>query len=121
MSNKRLLAGGIVRDLCFTNQAVYEAYLSDLGYAQKPYVVMNRWDCDDGCVIVRILQQYNNCDLIELCGDLSEIYSDDRMALRRIDQYERFLVLMDQFRAEHPDLFACLRSASCNVEVPGNE
>ena len=121
MSNKRLLAGGIIRDLCFTNQAVYDAYLSDLGYSQKPYVVLNRWDCDDGCIIVRILQQYNNSNLIELCGDLSEIYSEHRMALRRIDQYERFLVLMDQFRAEHPDLFACLHSASCNLEVSSNE
>lgn len=118
MKSKTLLAGGIIRDLWFTNQAVYDAYLSDLGYSQKPYVVVNRWDCDDGYIIVRILQQYNNSNLIVLCGDLSEIYHESGLPLGDYHRYKRFI---DQFRAAYPDLFASLLSASCNEEVPGNE
>ena len=121
MSNKRLLAGGIIRDLWFANQAVYDAYLSDLGYAQKAYVVMNRWDCDDGYIIVRILQQYNNSNLIELCGDLSEIYNEGGLLLRDVEQYERFLAAVDKLRVENPDLWASLFSTSLREEVPGND
>lgn len=116
-SSKRLLAGGIVRDLWFANQADYDAYLGALSAALKPYVVLNRVNGDHGYIIVRILQQYINSNLIELSGDLSEIYHESGLPVRDIEKYMRF---MDLFRAAYPDLFACLRSAFCDEEVPGD-
>lgn len=110
MKSKILLAGGIVRDLWFSNRAEYDAYLGGLSSALKPYVVLNRLDFDSGYIIVRILQQYNNSNLIELCGDLSEIYHEGGFLLRD----------MDKFRAAYPDIFARLSFAS-SEEVPSNE
>lgn len=66
MRNKTLLAAGVVRDFLFRNQEVFDLYLYDLDHQKVVYKVLDSFVRDDGSIIVRILQQYNNSDLIQL-------------------------------------------------------
>lgn len=66
MRTKTLLAAGYVRDILFSSKDVFDLYLYDLDHRKAFYKVLDTFVRDDGCIIVRILQQYNNVDLIEL-------------------------------------------------------
>lgn len=63
---KTLLSAGIIRDYEFMSFDDYEIYLYQLDHRQVVYKVIETFERSDGTVIVRILQQYNNVDLIEL-------------------------------------------------------
>ena len=66
MRTKTLLAAGYVRDILFRSKDVFDLYLYDLDHRKAIYKVLDTFVRDDGSIIVRILQQYNNVDLIEL-------------------------------------------------------
>ena len=61
---KKLLAGGLVRDFLFGSEAEMLAYLAL--YAPGAYLLLDRLDCEEGCVIIRILTRYNDSPLIQL-------------------------------------------------------
>jgi len=63
---KTLLAAGVLRDFEFGNQEEFELYLYRLDHRQINYKVIETFERSDGTVLVRILQQYNSADLIEL-------------------------------------------------------
>lgn len=66
MRCKSLLAAGIVRDIEFRSSDVFDLYLYDLDHKNVVYKVLDTYVRPDGSMIVRILQQYNNLDLIQL-------------------------------------------------------
>ena len=66
MRNKTLLAAGYIRDIEFRNKVVYDLYICDLDHRKVAYVILDTFNRADGSFIVRILQQYNNVDLIQL-------------------------------------------------------
>lgn len=66
MRPKTLLAAGYVRDILFRSKDVFDLYLYVLDHRKTSYKVLDTFVRDDGSIIVRILQQYNNVDLIEL-------------------------------------------------------
>lgn len=66
MKAKTLLAAGIVRDIEFRSKDVFVLYLYDLDHRKVNYKVLDSYIREDGSMIVRILQQYNNVDLIQL-------------------------------------------------------
>ena len=66
MRNKTLLAAGVVRDIEFRSSDVFDLYLYDLDHKKVVYKVLDSYVRADGSMIVRILQQYNNADLIQL-------------------------------------------------------
>ena len=66
MRNKELLAAGIVRDILFRNKDAFDLYLYALDHDKKVYRILDTYVRNDGSVIVRILQQYNDSDLIQL-------------------------------------------------------
>ena len=63
---KRLLAAGYLRDIEFDSKASLDEYLEVLGFKCLDYRILDKYTRSDGTVIVRILQQYNSADLIEL-------------------------------------------------------
>ena len=63
---KTILAAGIVRDIEFSSHFVAEGYLDSLCSKYYDFKILDRYDRSDGTVILRILTQYNDCDLIEL-------------------------------------------------------
>ena len=63
---KTLLAAGVLRDFEFGNHEELELYLYRLDHRQFNYKVIETFERSDGTVLIRILQQYNNADLIEL-------------------------------------------------------
>ena len=66
MKEKELLAGGIVRDFRFRNEAAYREYLEKLSYNGQEYEVLQREPGKNGTVLARIVTQHNNADLIKL-------------------------------------------------------
>lgn len=70
MRTKELLAAGIVRDLQFISEYALEIYLYSLDYNKKLYKILDKFTRDDGSVIIRIVQQYNDSPLIELYDNL---------------------------------------------------
>lgn len=66
MKKKELLAGGIVRDFLFQDEAAYNEYLEELAYRGLEYKVLQREPSKNGTVLARIVTQYNNADLIRL-------------------------------------------------------
>lgn len=66
MRNKTLLGAGVVRDIEFRSSDVFDLYLYDLEHKKVVYKVLDSYVRDDGSMIVRVLQQYNNVDLIQL-------------------------------------------------------
>ena len=69
MRTKTLLAAGYVRDILFSCKDAFDLYLYDLDHRKASYKVLDTFVRDDSSIIVRILQQYNNVDLIELYED----------------------------------------------------
>ena len=63
---KTLLAAGIVRDYEFGSMSVLERHLYSLDHRKINYRILETFERPDGTVLVRILQQYNNSDLIQL-------------------------------------------------------
>lgn len=63
---KRLLAAGIVRDIEFPSQGALDLYVASLAGKWVEYKILDILNRPDGSVIIRILQQYNNADLIQL-------------------------------------------------------
>lgn len=61
-----LLAAGIVRDFEFLKMEHLEVYLYQLDHRKVNYKVIETFERSDGTVLVRIVQQYNNADLIQL-------------------------------------------------------
>ncbi|MBQ2858600.1 MAG: hypothetical protein IJA45_01765 [Oscillospiraceae bacterium] len=66
MRRKELLAAGYIRDVLFRNSDDCQVYIYDLDHGGVDYRILDSFNRDDGSVIIRILQQYNNCPLIEL-------------------------------------------------------
>lgn len=66
IKKKQLLAAGIVRDFRFGCNADLDLYLNCLVYRRINYVILETSTCYDGSVLVRIVQQYNDVDLIDL-------------------------------------------------------
>ena len=66
MKAKELLAAGYVRDILFRSKEVFDLYLYDLDHKKRVYKVLDTYTRDDGSIIVRILQQYNDTELIQL-------------------------------------------------------
>lgn len=63
---KEILAAGIVRDIRFDSSDRAEVYLYRLDHLGFTYQVLQTCNCDNGTVILRVLQRYNDCDLIQL-------------------------------------------------------
>lgn len=70
MKIKTVLAAGYVRDLLFCSQDALEIYLYKLDHGYSEYKILDRFDREDGSVIIRILQQYNSSPLIKLYDNL---------------------------------------------------
>ena len=66
MKRKELLAAGYVRDILFRNPNDAQFYIYDLDHRKVEYRILDSYTRDDGSVIIRILQQYNNSPLIQL-------------------------------------------------------
>ena len=66
MRCKTLLAAGVVRDIEFRSKDVFDLYLYELDDRKIVYKVLDTYVRDDGSMIVRVLQQYNSVDLIQL-------------------------------------------------------
>lgn len=60
---KELLAAGIVRDIRFANPKEAAKYQDAI---LGEYKVLDWHTCEDGTIIFRIVQQYNNSPLIQL-------------------------------------------------------
>ena len=45
---------------------MFDLYLYDLDHKKRVYKILDTYTRKDGSIIVRILQQYNNADLIQL-------------------------------------------------------
>lgn len=63
---KTLLSAGIVRDYEFMSMEDFEVHLYALDHRKVNYRILETYQRPDGTVLVRILQQYNNSDLIQL-------------------------------------------------------
>lgn len=63
---KRLLAAGYLRDIEFDNQDSLDLYLCSLDHKRLQYRILDKYVRSDDSIIIRILQQYNNADLIQL-------------------------------------------------------
>lgn len=66
MANKNLLAAGIVRDFRFTSKESFIAYCRGLSAKKHNYQVLESRLCQDGTVLARFVQQYNDNPIIEL-------------------------------------------------------
>lgn len=66
---KELLAAGYVRDILFLNMEECEIYLAGLRAKMLAYKILDSHTRDDGSMIIRILQQYNNAPMIQLYND----------------------------------------------------
>lgn len=64
--SKKLLAGGIVRDLEFDSKESLDLYVASLADKWQEYKILDVYTRADGTVIIRILGQYNNSPLIQL-------------------------------------------------------
>lgn len=63
---KRLLAAGIVRDLEFDSRDRLYLYLYELEHRSIQFQLLRTNTRPDGTLIVRIVQQYNQADLIKI-------------------------------------------------------
>ena len=66
MRSKEVLAVGLVQDLLFRNSDALELYLYELEHRRAWFIVLDKFTRDDGSVIIRVVKQYNSCDLIKL-------------------------------------------------------
>ena len=63
---KETLAAGYIRDILFRTGDDCQVYIYDLDHRHVDYKILETTARDDGSVIIRILQQYNNSPLIQL-------------------------------------------------------
>ena len=63
---KEILAAGILRDIRFDSADRADCYLFELDHRNITYRVLESERCPDGTVILRVLQRYNDCDLIKV-------------------------------------------------------
>lgn len=63
---KEILAAGIVLDIRFCSSDRADEYLYSLDHLGDTYKVLQSCRCDDGTVVLRVLQRFFDCDLIEL-------------------------------------------------------
>ena len=63
---KEILAAGILRDIRFDSADRADTYLYKLDHLKITYKVLESCRCEDGSVILRVLQRYNDCDLIKV-------------------------------------------------------
>lgn len=63
---KEILAAGILRDIRFDSAERADEYLYMLDRCKFTYQVLESCRCDDGTVILRVLQRHNGCDLIQV-------------------------------------------------------
>lgn len=63
---KEILAAGILRDIRFDSADRADEYLYRLDHLKITFQVLESCRCDDGTVILRVLQRYNDCDLIKV-------------------------------------------------------
>lgn len=73
MANKNLLAAGIVRDFRFNTVDAYRAYERGLIAKCVCYSVLETRLCQDGTVLARFVQQYNENPLIQLPQSYLEV------------------------------------------------
>lgn len=66
MKRRELLAAGYLRDFRFCCMDEFEVYLHELDHRKVCYCVIETCPRPDGTVLARILQQYNNADLIQI-------------------------------------------------------
>lgn len=66
MSKKQVLAAGIVRDIKFGSKEDMEIYLYEMKHKKQLYAVLENYERNDGSILARIVQQYNQSPLIEL-------------------------------------------------------
>lgn len=67
MSKKiQLLAAGIVRDLLFASKSDRDLYFARLDGRKIRYELLDTYEREDGSVIIRIVQQYNDSDMIRI-------------------------------------------------------
>ena len=69
VKKKELLAAGYVRDILFRNMDECEIYLAGLRTKMLAYKILDSHTREDGSVIIRILQQYNNAPMIQLYNE----------------------------------------------------
>ena len=69
MKQRQILAAGIVRDIRFANEHLYQRHLERLDALKVKYEILERWPCEDGTFLARIIQQYNSSPLIQLYED----------------------------------------------------
>lgn len=63
---KEILAAGVLRDIRFDCADRADEYLYKLDHLKVVYKVLDSCRCCDGTVILRVLQAYNEHDLIEI-------------------------------------------------------
>lgn len=63
---KELLAAGIVRDIRFASKSELDIYLYDLKRKYMQYKILEQVTEENGAVLARIVQSYNNTPLIQL-------------------------------------------------------
>ena len=64
--NKEILAAGYVRDILFRNSDQRDLYIYHLHHHKKQFKILEEYNREDGSVIIRVLEQYNNAPLIKL-------------------------------------------------------
>lgn len=69
MKRKLILAAGYVRDILFAQQSDFDFYIYALDRAKIQYEILDKLQRDDGSIIIRILQQYNQAPLIRLYNE----------------------------------------------------
>ena len=69
MKRKTILAAGYVRDILFSQQDDLDLYLYALDRSGVEYEILDKLQRDDGSIIIRILQQYNQAPLIRLYNE----------------------------------------------------
>lgn len=63
MKNKELLAGGLVRDLWFSDEDAFQRYMDQI---HTEYKILEKVTRPNGALIVRLLTAYNGSPLIQL-------------------------------------------------------
>lgn len=63
---KKVLSAGIVQSIMFPSMGDRNLYLKSLDGRKINYELVSTQELSDGSVIIRIVKQYNSCDLIKL-------------------------------------------------------
>ena len=66
MAKPSILAAGIVRDVLFATIDDLDRYIEKLEFNGVSYREVERYHHSTGMWILRVVTQYNNCELVEL-------------------------------------------------------